>query len=348
MKLPKMMAQVSVLFYSKLFYRSCNDIIMVITKLKYGFQRLIYEILGKEDYWHLKMQRRGLKESYDKYFHDMTKKGFYPGELVSGVPLFYLNGEYPIFFHITTFNYGLGLLDRRHGGADVDAELMNLVEWVLTNQGDDGAWRYNLPAESGHALSNNKASGMTQGLGISFLIRAHRAGFIDRATCKQTVDRALKMMISDEIVSHVNIGKKTVRIIEEFFSPGTAILNGAVFAYYGLYDYGVEFGNLDLFTNYLNDFKFALKKFRFGLWSYYDLNKSINSRFYHDLHINMMKNLAEMSGDLYYLKYQRVWTLGSKFSLFYLCLKSVQKLLSISDMLMNRTNLNDSQHGRER
>lgn len=295
------------------------------------------ELFGKEDYWHLNLVPFILPQidSDVIYFHDMTQKGYYPGELKDGVPIFYLNGQYPVFFHITTFNYALGLLNRKRNGENVDQDIEQIIEWAEKNQGIDGAWRYNFPDRANHPLKTNRASGMTQGLGISFLIRCYRLGYIERERCRLIVEKAIEMMLSDEIVSNFKLKNGNLRIIEEFYSPGNSILNGAIFALYGLYDYSIEFGNPKLFKLFIDDLKLLLPKYSFCLWSYYDLKGTINSKFYHQLHIHMMDVLYCLTKDNLFLKYRNLWRKGLSFSFIFILIKSFQKLKHINSMPMN-------------
>lgn len=301
---------------------------MILKKLQYGCKILFNELTNKEDYWHPRLKPMIGKLSSDMiYFHDMTKKGTYPGKLVNNIPVIFLNGEHWVFYHITVFNYALGLLNRYYLNEDVTKEIKSVMKWTLENQKEDGSWRYNMPVNS-HVLADNKASGMTQGLAVSFIIRLYRLGFISKDKCMSIVNKAITFMISDEIVSKYNSSK----LIEEFYSPGTGILNGSVFALYGIYDYCVEVDNYELFQEYISFLKELISKYKFKHWSYYDRNGMIASRFYHQLHIDMMFVLYDLTNDPFFFEYAKYWEKGMKFSFFFVLLKSIQKLLNINNM----------------
>lgn len=310
---------------------------MMFRKLFYGFTRFCHELFNIEDYWHLSLNpiKSPRLNSEFVYFHNMSAKGDYPGRFQDGVPIYFLNGVFPVYFHITTFNYGLGLLDKRKNGNDVDSELLQVLLWTVNNQLDDGSWRYNFPDSASHALKSNKGSGMTQGLAISFVIRCCRLGLIDRVKCSFIVEKAVKYMLSSEIVAEIDVNGSKAKIIEEFYSPGHGVLNGFIFAIYGLYDYSVEFGKTDIFDLYIKYLKVVLPKFKKGLWSYYDLKSSISSKFYHRLHIHMMRVLYDLTGELVFKEYEIIWRKGLKYSLVYIILKSVQKLAKLKSMPMN-------------
>lgn len=307
-------------------------IINTLKRLHYGVKTLYKEIFNIEDYWHPKLKPIPLQRSNEVYFHDMTIKGKYPGKKVNGIPILHLNGNNPVIFHITTLNYGLGLLNRKLNGENVDYEIMSIIYWLKKNQNNDGSWRYIFNNNIKHPLADNKASGMTQGLAISFLIRCHRLGYLTQCECKKIVHKAVQFLMSKEIISYKIIDDKQIKIIEEFYSPGRAVLNGYIFSIYALYDYSNEYNNNALFLEHINYLKILLTKYKCGYWSYYDLDGNVSSKFYHKLHINMMTVLYEMTKDRIFLEYKNKWMIGIRFSLLFLFYKSFQKILQINKM----------------
>ena len=112
---------------------------LYINKIRYGIRRFCDELIGREDYWHLRLRPLPVNLIQKEYFHDMYKKGFYDGELKNNIPIYYLNGIYPVYFHITTLNYGLGLLSRLNRGEKTRSEILMIVNWLLSNQLADGS-----------------------------------------------------------------------------------------------------------------------------------------------------------------------------------------------------------------
>lgn len=307
---------------------------MLLQRLRYGFRRLFDELGNKEDYWHLRLKPELNDNNWTKvYFHDMAGKGIYPGEIVDGIPVFYLNGNNRVVFYTTVLNYALGLLNRYATGEQVGNDLLNITQWLLNEQCEDGSWRYNFVG-SDHPLSKNKAAGMTQGLAVSFLIRSMNAGFLSKEVCMQTTKKAIQFMLSDEIVS-IHDNKK---LIEEFYSPGVSILNGSIFALYGLYDYCMTFGDMKCFHEYINALKILLSQYKLGYWSYYDMHGTITSKFYHQLHIDMMIVLYHLTNESIFREYAEKWQKGLKISFFFILLKAFQKLRHINKMVMSYAN----------
>lgn len=301
-----------------------------VRKFLYGLRRLRDELFNKEDYWHLRLAP---SDDFEKvYFLQMKRKGFYPGSFKDGIPIYYLNGKFPVFFHITTLNYALGLLERFYDGEDVHRDILRIFDWLIENQHSDGSWRYNFPIESKHVLSNNMPSGMTQGLAVSFILRVIQGGIASKEDKYDTIlNKAVAFMLSDCIVDK-HYGTE---IIEEFYNPGDGILNGYIFALLGLYDYSRYASDFTSFDKYVKNLILILPKYNFITWTKYDAKGTVSSRFYHQLHIDMMYVLYEITGDSIFLKYKKMWGVGMSLYPIFVLLKSFQKTSRINRMIMS-------------
>lgn len=305
---------------------------LLYKKLKYGFSILKSELSGKTDYWHLR--ERAMDEnllSPDIYYLDMKGKGVYPGEMDKGVPVFYLNGIHRTFFPITVLNYGLGLLNRLHDGENVKHELQQVLDFILKNQSQDGAWRFDVPEGVEHEMAGGKVSGMTQGLAISFLVRCQRVGLLSKEDCLNIILPAKNLMLSSLCVNQTD-GEP---FIEEFSVPGKSILNGSMFALFGLFDYEEFTGERGEFSRFENALRRLLPRFGFGIWSYYDRKGSFCSRFYQQLHVDLLQVFYQLTQNTTYLHYRNRWKKGLKFSFFFVFLKAMQKLFQIRQWAMN-------------
>lgn len=99
--------------------------------------------------------------------------------------------------------------------------------------------------------------------------------------------------------------------------PPRHILNGAIYAIWGIFDYMVLFPGQEVARTWeksVQTIKKNLPKYDSGFWSYYDLNKSIASYYYHNsVHVPQLKVLHEQTGDLFFLNYSIKWeTYGKK------------------------------------
>lgn len=307
---------------------------MILKKIKYGCVRLYNEFQGREDYWHLRLKPVNNFTQTDKvYFHDMSIKGYYPGEIEDRIPIFYLNGNIRVIFYTTVLNYGLGLLNRYQCDKSVKEDLIYIAKWLMIQQQEDGSWRYDFSGVE-HPLAGGKAAGMTQGLAISFLLRCAHWQLVDIEQVKPVVQKAQSFMLSDAIVSK----KQGHKLIEEFYAPGESILNGSIFALYGLYDYCLENNDMNLFKVYIEDLKALLPQYRLSYWSYYDLSGTVASCFYHRLHIDMMEVLYRLTEDKIFLEYARRWKKGLHYSFIFILIKAFQKCLNIQKMDMSFAN----------
>ncbi len=301
-------------------------------KIQYGFSILKAEISGNTDYWHLRekaVEKEAL--SPDIYYLDMKGKGFYEGEIENGIPVFYLNGIHRTFFPITVLNYGLGLLNRLHDGEAVHTDLQKVLDFVLSRQDKDGAWRFDIPQGVRHEMAEGRVSGMTQGLAISFLIRCVHIGLLSREACLKAIRPARTMMLSPLCTGLID-GEP---FIEEFNVPGASILNGSMFALLGLFDYEVFTEEDGIFVGFERALRHLLPGFGFGLWSYYDRKGSLCSKFYQQLHVDLLTVFYQLTGNAEYLRYRNRWKKGLKFAFFFILLKAGQKFFQIRKWSMN-------------
>lgn len=304
---------------------------MLIQKICYSWTRLMSELNGKEDYWHVRLKPYcGDASPYEEvYYLDMSPKADYAGDFQDGLPIFYYNGKYPVFLYVTILNYALGLLNRKHQGENVDQKLHDVVEYLVRTQLPDGTWRHTFPKEVNSVL-DGKASGMVQGLAISFLIRASRMALIDQDCCRQIITKAYQVLLSDEFVTTIN-GR---RLIEKIYNPGTSVLNGALFALLGVYDYNRYVGKFDDFNALFADLVALLPMYDFHGWSYYDAHKMICSGFYQQLHVDLL--------DVFYIlterseiNYWRQRWRRQRWRSYFILRKALQKGLHWQGMVMN-------------
>lgn len=312
---------------------------MLIKKILYGANRLKDELIGKEDYWHfrLKPYEDLAKVKTEVYYLDMLGKGRYPGEMKEGIPVYYLNGIYPVYFYITILNYGLGLLNRKVCGDNVEDDIKRVLTYIIDEQHEDGGWHYNFPEGAVHTLAGKKISGMTQGLAISFITRCCYCGYINEDICLTVITKAMNMLLSRMCVSEID----GHQFIEEFYVPGNSVLNGSIFALLGLYDYCHFISDYRLFDFYIGELKMLINKFNFRWgWTYYDLQGTVCSRFYQQLHVDLLSILYYLTKDEFFKNLKMRWE-NVRMPAFFICIKAFQKLMNLNDMKMSYSNKNN-------
>lgn len=174
-------------------------------------------------------------------------------------------------------------------------------ETHLTN--DAGGWHISCALPSYFAYGS-WLSAMTQGNAISVLVRAYRLTKED--VFLQVARRAVRTFewdIRDGGVSTF-IDDDGVFFEEVAVYPAAHILNGHLFALFGLYDYVALTDDMQiaaLIRRSLNTLQRLIDRFDMGYWSRYDLlHGHPGTRFYHSLHVIMLEALARYSGCEYY------------------------------------------------
>ena len=296
----------------------------ILKNLIYGTKMFCKELTGKTDYWHPEFPFRSCdpKEYKFKYFIDFSEKAKYPLKLRNGIPIINLKGiDYE--FSITIINYGLGLIDLDY--QKNEKEILVVYDWIESNLSKNGGI-INLTPLPRYGLDKGWYSCLTQGLALSFIARCINLRIVSEDRALPVLDLVYNFMKHPDINQETRYGK----ILQEFESSETSVLNGYIFGIFGLYDYGLIRGDFDFFKLHINTLKKILSKYQmFGGWSYYNLKGVVASRFYHNLHVNMLKSLYVITNDIYFHNLSLSWQKGYSLRIIYLIYKSIQKLLTI-------------------
>jgi hypothetical protein len=298
----------------------------MLKKLKYGLSRFKSELIGKTDYWHTTMNSRNysLHGEIDKYYVDISEKGKYPFKTQNNIPIVKIN-EQDLILPVTVLNYGLGLIDLfSDNNTDLSYKIKSVSNWLIENQTQNGFWSTPIK-DATYNLSENWLSGMVQGLAISFFIRGTYHKILSYDEIKNSLDLALKTMLSDKIVNHSVNGE----IIEEYGGTKTNVLNGFIFAIYGLADYGKFTGDFSFFHRFEKSLYNILPVYDYYSWSYYDSKKLIASRFYHELHIEMLRSMYFFTRKEKYNEYYRKWEKAKTLSFIFILSKAIQKIAGL-------------------
>lgn len=253
-------------------------------------------------YWHvpIPMAVDFRPQQLGAYFMDFSRKTDWPGAIDDhGIPLL-PSAQGLVYFPTTIFQKGLGHWNQLAGKACDDATAMAhsedlhaahfiaCAEWALRHIDERGGWR--LPG------APCPYSAMTQGEGVSLLVRAGR--LTGRSEFLQAAARAHAMFDAEPSERGIIGRHRNLPTLEEY--PGSenrTILNGYVFALMGLLDFALATGDerhQALFDLYLNSLRQLLPDFDAGYWSLYDQSGNIASPFYHRLHIAQLSALARL------------------------------------------------------
>ena len=245
------------------------------------------------------------------YFNNMTEKVTKLPELLTceDVPTVITENGDTVVFPVAVFQYGLGAYDLylKTQEQSYFEKFRQTLEWTITNQESSGAWNNFFFCYPAHPYG-----AMCQGEAVSLLLRGYKE-FNDEFylnAAKKAVEFMLTPADRGGTAEYVN-GK--LCLLEYSHLP--AVLNGWVFAIFGLYDMTIVCRDtlytkaLDNTLNYLTE---KIEVFDCNYWSMYDMAGKIASPFYHNLHIAQMQALYAISGKDVFKKYQIKWSIQQK------------------------------------
>ena len=256
------------------------------------------------------------------YYMTFEQKADYGGIYdSSGIPMLdYLGAIGPQYNPIAIAQYGLGNFNLylKSGEPRRRERFLKAADWLGAhlekNPGGFWVWNHHFDFEYRTPLRAPWYSGLAQGQGISLLLRAHaetgNAAYLDAAIrgfeCMTVgVDQG-GVMFTDS---------QGYRWIEEYIvSPPTHILNGFMWASWGVYDLAVASSDEragKLWSDSLATLKANLHRYDTGYWSLYEQSgtrmKMMASPFYHRLHIVQLRVMAKLSGDALFAEFADRW-----------------------------------------
>lgn len=269
------------------------------------------KILMGQSYYH---QPQGLGKAFipgklHGYFNDLTGKTLWTGETDSeGIPVNILANGRKVYFATTIAQKALGHWDNwliTDNSTDKET-FLRLAKWLLSKQDDQGGWP--VWADLGLSLPS-PYNAMTQGQCISVFTRAYSV--TKELEYVEGAYRALELMRIPVEYGGVMVEAGEDIFLEETPSkPRNTILNGWIFALFGIYDLWICLKDKEaeeMFYRSLNTLKQHLADYDTGYWSYYNIRGNLASPFYHDLHINQLKALAKIDSDPIWFNYVQRW-----------------------------------------
>jgi heparosan-N-sulfate-glucuronate 5-epimerase len=203
-------------------------------------------------------------------------------------------------FYVAVAQYGLGAYERWLAG---DGE-----EWLaaaraagmhlLSRQEPDGSWLHHTAFPHTFPLQPPWRCGMAQGEAASLLVRLHLS--TGEAMFAAAAVRALAPLSLARERGGVRATLDGRPWPEEYpTDPPSFVLNGAMFALWGLRDVGVGLGDAEAkqaFEEGVDSLAANLHRYDNGWWSLYCLNpRPVASSFYHTLHIAQLEAMDMLS-----------------------------------------------------
>lgn len=278
----------------------------------------------------------------DQYYMRFIYKANYNGESDSnGVPKLNYRGDIGLQYNpIAIAQWGLGNYnlwsekkeDKYYNKFIASANW--LVENAKPNKKNIYVWNHYFNWTYKETLISPWYSGLAQGQGLSVLCRAYKTTKDNKyLECIKKVVQSIQADISDGGVTAKDIEGNIW--IEEYIMKGnpTHILNGFIWALWGIYDYWLLTKNNDtkiLFDKYIKTIKSNLHKYDIGYWSLYELSDNKiamqASQFYHKLHIVQLKILFKMSNEIVFKEVSEKW-LSYAQNDFYRIRSTIMKIL---------------------
>ena len=244
--------------------------------------------------------------------------GHYDGQ---GIPMLDYRGNVGLQYNpIAIAQYGLGNYNLycRTGDLGRRRKFLSTADWLVANLERNPAgecvWNHHFDWEYRTPLKAPWYSALAQGQGISLLVRADKEtgdpiylGAAQRAfgSFLKTVDEGGVVYIDEEGYTWLE---------ETIVDPPTHILNGLLWASWGICDYFLRTRDdaaKQLFDEAVRTLRSNLARFDAGFWSLYEQSgtrmKMLASPFYHSLHIVQLRVMRILTGEPVFAQYVDRW-----------------------------------------
>lgn len=247
-----------------------------------------------------------------EYYMLFAEKADYQGAYdPSGIPQLDYHGHIGLQYNpIAIAQYGLGNYNlwRQTGDPARKQKFLLIADWLYShlepNAHGLAVWNHHFNWEYRDTLRAPWYSALAQGQGISLLVRAHKETGDPRY-----LDAARRAFITFQRPISEGGGAFTDESgdlwFEEYIvSPPTHILNGFIWALWGIYDYFLAtkvISAQNLFSRGILTLLHNLDRFDLGFWSLYEQSGTrlpmVASTFYHRLHIEQLRIMHRLTGE---------------------------------------------------
>ena len=247
-----------------------------------------------------------------EYYMLFAEKADYRGAYdPSGIPQLDYHGDIGLQYNpIAIAQFGLGNYNlwRRTADPERRKKFFLIADWLAANLEPNAhglaVWNHHFNWEYRDTLKDPWYSALAQGQGISLLVRAHKESgdsrYLDAArqafaSFQRPIDQG-GVAFTDE--------SGDLWFEEYIVSPPTHILNGFIWALWGVYDYFLatrDHSAHELFSRGVRTLLHNLDRYDLGFWSLYEQSGTrlpmVASRFYHQLHIVQLRVMHRLTGE---------------------------------------------------
>ena len=278
-----------------------------------------------------------LGEYYMQFAEKADYQGFYDS---SGVPQLDYHGHIGLQYNpIAIAQYGLGNynLYRRTADPERRRKFFIAADWLCShlepNPQGLNVWNHNFDWEYRDTLRAPWYSALAQGQGISVLVRAHKEKQEEEKQKEENQKGAKQNESADShyleaarralACFHVPMKDGGVAFTDEsgdlwfeeyIVSPPTHILNGFIWAAWGVYDYFLatqDASAKELFSRAVRTLLHNLDRYDLGFWSLYEQSGTrlpmVASAFYHQLHIVQLRVMHRLTGEAAFARVADRW-----------------------------------------
>ncbi len=299
------------------------------TRTRLNYYRRIFRAYLTNDkshltFWH-ELPAENPAASADKlgpYYMLFAAKADYSGTFdANGIPQLDYHGAIGLQYNpIAIAQYGLGNYNlwQNSGDSTRREKYLRIADWLAASleQNRNGLWVWNHHFDWDYRtpLKAPWYSGLAQGQGISLLVRAYADS--GKTEYLEAARRAFVPMLRSVEEGGVAFQDEHGDIwLEEYIvSPPTHILNGFMWALWGVYDLWLCTADQDarrLFDRCTATLVRNLATFDTGYWSLYEQSgtrmKMLASPFYHSLHIVQLRIMARLTGDKIFAEFADRW-----------------------------------------
>ena len=295
-------------------------------RLRY-YQRIFRAYLlpreSQLSFWHdaAEMNPAAQVHALGEYYMTFAEKAGYGGPHdAAGVPQLNYHGQIGVQYNpIAVAQWGLGNFNQfRRGDDGARGKFLLASDWMCerleANAHGVYVWNHHFDWEYRQTLKAPWYSGLAQGQGISLLVRAHAE--TGDAKYSKAAAQVFGSFFADTESGGVAFRDEAGDLwFEEYIvSPPTHILNGFIWAAWGVYDYFLATGDgeaRNLFGRAVETLRKNLDRYDLGFWSRYELSGTrlpmIASPFYHRLHVTQLRIMHKITGDDVFARYADRW-----------------------------------------
>ena len=257
-----------------------------------------------------------------EYYMLFAEKADYQGAYdASGIPQLDYHGQIGLQYNpIAIAQYGLGNYNLWRRTADPTRKMKFFLaaDWLCShlepNPSGLSVWNHHFNWEYRDTLRAPWYSALAQGQGISLLVRAHKESLDSRYI--DAAQRALASFYQPMDEGGVAFTDESGDLwFEEYIvRPPTHILNGFIWASWGIYDYllATEHPSArELFSRAVRTMLHNLDRYDLGFWSLYEQSGTrlpmVASPFYHQLHIVQLRVMHRLTHEARFAEVADRW-----------------------------------------